>query len=145
MKTLPSRTTGVLRERERFEQCGLVPVVVFAFGTHMAVAVDVVLAVAEVWAIVEGRSGDRSLVAGEPAVTHCLVHAADSRSDIFEFFVDTVGDFRQTDDEAEDDDRRDQHQFGRDDETGFVLPQAIESVHVSTPGMLTATWLPVVG
>src|SRR5579871_1243847 len=59
-------------------------------------------------------------------VVERLVDRTECGTDVFQFVVDVQGDFRQTDDQAQHSDGRDQNQLSRNDETSFVVDQGSE-------------------
>ncbi len=62
--------------------------------------------------------------AGEP---EALIEAADGITDVVEFRNDGVLNFAQPHDESHHDERGDDHEFGRDDETIFIVPEKEKS------------------
>ena len=71
-------------------------------------------------------AGGVALLAGRHRVAEALVDRAEGRADVFEFLVDVGGEFGKSDHHGEDGDRGDEDQFGRDDETGFVVAEGVE-------------------
>ena len=116
----------------------MLPVV--AFGLR-AGELDIVLAVAHISIVAEGTAGRLSLAALEALHAERLIHTADGGADVFEFLVDATGDFGESDNHGEDGDGGDQHEFGRDDEAGFVVDQLSENLVVHGGHLSCRGWM----
>ena len=81
----------------------------------------IILAIAEVGLVAEAAAVENALVAADRLGVVALLDTAKGRADIFEFVVDVQRNLAETDDQTEDRDGRNQHQFRRDNETGFVI------------------------
>jgi len=61
-----------------------------------------------------------------------LLHAAEGRTDVFQFVVDVQRQLAQADNQTQNTDRGDQNQFSRDNETSFVVLEGVDELeHVS--------------
>ena len=67
-----------------------------------------------------------AILRGETAVGEGLVKRTEGVGDVVEFGVDGDGHFAQSDDQAEDRNGGDQDEFGRNDETSFVIPERLQ-------------------
>lgn len=74
-----------------------------------------------------------AILRGETAVGVGLAERAEGVGDVVQFGVDRDSDFAESNDEAEDSNGGDQNQFSRNDETSFVIPQGVQTVHVRVP------------
>jgi len=74
-----------------------------------------------------------AVVGGETTVGVGLVEGTDGVGDVVQFGVHGDGHFTESNDKTENGNGRDQHEFGRNDETSFVIPQGIQAIHVRVP------------
>ena len=131
---------GSSQEREFFGRELLSAVVPLGFSAVTAAADDVAgfIVVAVVGAVVVAGPADVALelaaiARGETAVGVRLAERTEGVGEIVEFGVDGDGHFTEADHESEDTDGRDEDQFGRNDETSFVIPQGVQAIHVRVP------------
>ena len=102
---------------------------VYRLLSHVAAADDVVLTVARVAFVFVRTAGCAGFAFRVGSVdVERLVDRAEGGSDVFEFVVDSVGDFSKTDDDSENRDRGNQNQLSRNNEAGFVVDQLCEDV-----------------
>jgi len=90
---------------------------------------NVVLAGTELGAVLELAAGGAALVSAAAARVIALLDRSEGRPDVFEFVVDVERDFGEADDQSEHDDRRDEHEFGGNNEAIFVVEQCAEARH----------------
>ncbi|CAK9003352.1 unnamed protein product [Durusdinium trenchii] len=99
------------------------------------IAVEVALVVIAVVALIDERRTTGEALQGvalvalgsrESGVAVGLVDFADGISNVVQFLNDSVLDFAQADDHADDEDGRNENEFSRDDEAGFVIEESTQ-------------------
>jgi hypothetical protein len=100
----------------------------WAFAGEVAIRDNVAVVVTEVLTITVLRAVGTTHVAIESTDLVGLIDISERCTHIFEFVVDVEGDFGQPDDHGQDSNGRDEDEFGRNDETSFVVDQLVEQV-----------------
>jgi len=117
----------------------VVRAIVALFALSWAVAGDVAAVVALVLEVQICAAYNFALLAASQRKVVGLVDAANRRAQVFQFFVDAVGQFCQADDHAKHTDGADENQFSRNYEAVFIILKSVDQVHRSYSRLLI--WL----